>query len=388
VGALLLLLLAFSPQHFGPARWPLRFLPAWSLLVAALVLAHLAAAPFDLSPQRQRRYLAALVFFACVQLFSADSVVFTADRIGLVMMFLLLGLLPLVALRRGASAQALPVHALACVLAWAILHVTWPTMAYGYWPDPDFPDTIAKPEGAGYTVGLAGFEGSGKASAADLQSGQFLWYGLRSANGYSPVGHVGIREWFPSQSPHGFFHPVRTVRNLTADAGIDGAKVHELFGIGRIFVRARDLSPELDELIESAGLAQRPLDEQRVVLEPRRPPALQGTLSHVSQPGTVRLAQAPRMREEWFDVDAAVAARTLVFARVWWPGYSATLAGQPLPVQPWRGALVRLDLPPGAQGRLHLQYEPVSWRFTRWSPVAGLVLAVGVGLALRRRERE
>jgi hypothetical protein len=114
-----------------------------------------------------------------------------------------------------------------------------------------------------------------------------------------------------------------------------------------------------------------------------------GTLLRLPDAEGVTAAGPLRDRHEVFDVTKRDEARHLYFSRLYWPGYSATLAGQPLRVEPYLDTVVEVEVPPGASGRLVLHYEPASWRWTRWSLLLGLLVA-GVAmtaLAVGRRRR-
>ena len=54
--------------------------------------------------------------------------------------------------------------------------------------------------------------------------------------------------------------------------------------------------------------------------------------------------------------------RTIIFARLWWPGYTARINGQPVPVIPHDNLLVRVDVPETFAGsaEIALSFRPLS----------------------------
>ena len=54
--------------------------------------------------------------------------------------------------------------------------------------------------------------------------------------------------------------------------------------------------------------------------------------------------------------------RALIFARLWWPGYVAEVAGRDVPVIPHDDLLVRIDIPPNVSGdvTVRLAFRPLA----------------------------
>jgi hypothetical protein len=123
----------------------------------------------------------------------------------------------------------------------------------------------------------------------------------------------------------------------------------------------------------------------------RAPYDLPGLVSYAS-PGTqVDAREGCPLRHSHECVDVAVTGEDsgrVVFARLWFPGYSATLDGEPVDVVRYDGTLVAVDLPAGAAGEL-----VVSYRSPGFVPLAALAGAVVAGLAIaqlvvRHRRRQ
>ncbi|HEV2777950.1 MAG TPA: hypothetical protein VGX25_00980 [Actinophytocola sp.] len=83
---------------------------------------------------------------------------------------------------------------------------------------------------------------------------------------------------------------------------------------------------------------------------------------------------------------------SLTFARLAWPGYSATVDGRPAPVRSGPSGLLVVDLPEGVTGgELELTWQPPSTPLLVASFAIGLLLTAGLGiwpvLSRRRRRR-
>jgi uncharacterized membrane protein YfhO len=82
------------------------------------------------------------------------------------------------------------------------------------------------------------------------------------------------------------------------------------------------------------------------------------------------------MMHEWFDIEKTTAERILIFSRVYWHGYHAIIDGKEYPVTSYKNALVKVVVPSNVSGQMHLYYEPVSWRFTKWFIIIGILLTI------------
>jgi hypothetical protein len=99
----------------------------------------------------------------------------------------------------------------------------------------------------------------------------------------------------------------------------------------------------------------------------RLPLEIQGRITAVIGDASVRAVDVERSRQT-YDVNSETGA-TLVFRDLYWPGYVATLDGQPLTVRPLDRTLVTVELPPGSAGTLTLRYDPMPlWL---WAPPVG-----------------
>jgi hypothetical protein len=79
---------------------------------------------------------------------------------------------------------------------------------------------------------------------------------------------------------------------------------------------------------------------------------------------------------------------TLTFARLAWPGYSATVDDRPAAVRSGPYGLLVVDLPAGrAAGDVELSWSPPGWRVSAVAFALGLALTAGLAVACRRVRR-
>jgi hypothetical protein len=116
-------------------------------------------------------------------------------------------------------------------------------------------------------------------------------------------------------------------------------------------------------------------DETRTVWVRDEPPSLPGRVSWASAGTVVRSADAgPRSERVTFR--APEQGGRLVFARLAWPGHSASVDGQRVQVASGPAGLINIAVPPG-EHVLELGYETPGLRVGTWI----LVAAIGVVLA-------
>lgn len=390
----LAIILCLSPTQIGPVTGPVRYLPLLGLVIALLLLLQLDRGRLVFNQHRRNRFLLLIGLSFIAQAFSAEDQILDIGRIPFLALFLLLCALiyrlTLSTLASGGTHINVSLLAAVSFLAWLGMLQQNPTFAGGHWPAPTMgaPLKPELPAVRGYTVGLCATEAPPKERLADLGTGQYLHFGIRSINGYSPVGHNGLSRFFPYVTSHGYFNTEMTLLRMSEPVRTaPGYYVYDLFNVERIFACSKDVPYDVQIRIENAGMIVEPSSlKGRLVIHPARPRTTEGSLTYQGGGAPVRLAGVDGMRHEWFDVSPDDKPRTLIFARLYWPGYRATLDGRDLAVSNYRNTLVTVDLPAGSAGRLDLRYQPVSWQHTRWVLLAGLVLfGLSIGWVMTTR---
>ena len=118
----------------------------------------------------------------------------------------------------------------------------------------------------------------------------------------------------------------------------------------------------------------------------RQPPREIGRITDIVGKGTAHPVKVTN-EQQTYDVSTSDGAR-LVFRDLYWPGYTASLDGVPLPVEPVSNEFVSVILPPGSAGELTVRFVPpgADLRLAMWLGGA-VALACCMGVALLRRIR-
>ncbi|RBY89807.1 hypothetical protein [Blastococcus sp. TF02A-26] len=197
--------------------------------------------------------------------------------------------------------------------------------------------------------------------------------GDRSVNGYSPLAHRFLLEHVPFDDQGNM--PPDAAQSFLAEDPETGLTWLELLRVDQVVA---PLGPRDDALRPLLDDGWERVPGEYTAAYQRDPYELPGLLSSVSPEVTVAAeSRCPqRNSRECVEVTVDDAPGRVVFARLWFPGYRATLDGQPIDVTRLDGTLVAVDLPAGASGELVLSY-----RSPGFVPLAALAVATVVGLA-------
>jgi len=404
------LLGSLGPERFLVFRFPTRFLQFSGFFLLLAVALLVANGRFEFT-RRRLAVLVGLVVLQTVNALQADP-----DAPGrIVWLNVLVAALCLatVGLRAGRSATGrlrplgLPasaraadavvaVGAVVVMLVVALLH----PMGRGY--DPGFPtdrSTVEALSQRDYTL----FYGSYPAltnpdqlpSPAPAVAGYYAEYhpasmgllvGDRTINGYSPIGNRFLREHLPIDDQGNFGET--GAEQFTAVDPETGLPWLDLLRVDQIItdlgLRDTQLQEDLDANWQRVSQGQFTATYRRV------PYDLPGLVSYAAPGVQVAAQESCRMRNSRECVDVSVTGGSpgrIVFARLWFPGYSATLDGRSIDVVRHDDTLVAVDLPPGAHWQL-----VISYRSPGFVPLAATGIAVILGMAVaqlvaRRRRR-
>jgi|GEM_PF-1956600 len=357
-----------GPSHVGWMRFPIKFLPYFQ--IAAVLVALLALQRPGFAPPSRGRTLALCVAMGLSALSSIQS---APALMPLHVGFAAIAGYAAFLLQRDAARHR---TALATVLA----VTTW----LGAASLRAVPAELAPPGVAVFQPFGAPREAVGAVSLSEIPYGaefQLAWIpaglprqthiavlpwgnmaltqGRAVIVGYSPVGHAGIHRLLCGDAPEGSCGRDRAARVLARDSET-GAAPADLMRLRRIVA---ERGPELDGLRELVGPPWQEVGGNAIAVIVERPlPSadLPGSLAWPIAGLRAESLGTPKAEREVLRIlDRDPASGPLLFARLYWHGYTARFEGVPVPVRAHDDVFVAVDLPSGAtRGDLVLSFTP------------------------------
>ncbi|MCP2319624.1 hypothetical protein APR12_004993 [Nocardia amikacinitolerans] len=382
-----------GPGAIGPLRWPARVLPmvALGLLVLVCVLLGRFATFED---WRRRGLIAAgLIGLLWLRSVSAAPQEVVWHVVAAVAVAALGAAVVWLARNRGAAAACALVLVSIFPIAYLQVWSAQPTPLGWNLPEqrsqmkaafPDFPGTTLQLGDRGRIPpaerALDGAYGSLVFGnyAKDLE--------LTYVSGYTPNGHFQFGEmlcmlWDTSVCPDAFRRAF-AVEPTTGKTIVDLMKVDRVVLHTALFPDARNQpAPQGWKWVDYPG------HEKYIAVLERENGLLSTVDGRISATdGVTATSLAESDTTSRVRVSSERGGR-VVFARLGWPGYRATLDGRDLPVQNVAKTFVAVDIPAGTQNaELELAWRPPGWQIGAASALAGL-LGVGVLHWLYRRGR-
>ncbi|MEV0252501.1 hypothetical protein AB0H76_38345 [Nocardia sp. NPDC050712] len=391
--ALMMLMWSAGPGTIGPLRWPVRVLPM--LAIALLVLVCVLVSRYGTLASLKTRAIAAAVLIAALWLrsFSADPHNVVRHLVAVLVVGGLVAAAVWLGRNRGVAAVcALTIAAMFPIAFWQVEAAQPTPMSYNY-PTNRSEAKAAFPDFTGNTIQLAerGLVQPGDKSLdgayASLVFGNYAKsLDLSYVNGYTPTGHFYFGEllcmrWDSSVCPDAY-------RRLFAEEQSTGRPLVDLMKLDRVvlqralFTDAQNQpAPDGWKWVDYPGHEKYILVLERVngpiSTQNGRVADMQGgQAKSLSETGTTSRVQ----------VDAPDGGR-IVFARLGWPGYRATLNGRSVPISVTAKSFVAVELPAGTRAEeLVLTWRPPGWKIGALCALAGLG-GLGVLQLLYIRER-
>jgi hypothetical protein len=385
-GPLMLLVVMFivtaGPSQLGPVRWPARMLPVLS--VAVLVITGVALSRVvSLSAWRSKAVIA-VVLVAISVLRSASALPKGIGAFTLWGLALLIASVVVIAMGRRLGVTAAAVTVLVSILAvlWVEVGQFPSNLGVSQWHMP-VSRSAAKanfPRYQGVTLQLGQ-----RAPVKTLAEAEATWrslvignyartLGLNYVNSYTAVGHQSFSSLLCMRWEGGTCK--KAEKYLFAVDPTTGLTYADLMGLDRV-VLTKNSFPDARAAAAPPGwyFVNRP-DPLAWILE--RTTERQVRPGRVVASAGVMVTQVAPSRDTAESMTVSSASGGLVvFSRLLWPGYTATLDGRVVPVGSVRGVFVTVRVPAGTQAaRLSLSFRPPGMTL-------GLVLAaLGVALLL------
>ncbi len=378
--ALILLIAAQGPEHLGPVRWPIRWMPYFHIAAVISVIA--LAEKFSVA-QPIRRLPYAIGGILLMALLSIQKAPEAYWRILFGALVVCAACCVIFAWRR---ARAMPIFALIATVSLSLIsrHGIALDMKKGNWGFEELgrpistADLISVPPT--YSLVLTG---TGYRSDA-LRLNDF-WFGndglvtgKPSVNGYSPLGHRGLFERF-CFGTQGQVCPEAGPNALQKEP-ITQQPLLDLMKVGNIVAERGPLLDRFQKVVQAPWAI---VQEKRTAVLFARPlpnAVLPGSLSWPTA-GIVVSEQslATATRETLSISQRDKGATPLVFARTNWPGYHATWNGHDLPLRSLGGFLVSVELPDdGSNGELILFFRPPFFEVALGLSIASLLAMIAM----------
>ncbi|MFC4606077.1 hypothetical protein [Rhodococcus kronopolitis] len=392
-----ILLFTAGPSDIGQIRWPARLLPfvaVFSMVLLAVLLSRFGT----LRPLRARLVAAALIVLVLVIRASSAGPQYFGRHLMWGVAILAVGAVALYLGRRfGAEALVgLLILTIAPIAMYQVM--TYPQALNKWYLPTSQADAKANfPDFEGTTLQL----GKRALTKIDEETPDRPWtsqvYGnyakdldLDYVNAYTPVGHAAFASLlcmgFDGSTCPDAYGNVFRVDQYTGRTHAD------LMRLDRVVLQRKQY-PDADAHPAPAGWHWAPVPEvakgQIYILERDGGP-VSGQAGRVS--ATVNATAEPEytsVTSERVRVSSELGG-SVVFARLAWPGYTATLNGEPLTTKGLGGTFLYVDLPPGTHdAELVINFRPPGQRLGFAAMGFGLVLLAALTvLYYRDRRRE
>ncbi|MFD4356344.1 hypothetical protein ACFWPX_27600 [Nocardia sp. NPDC058518] len=383
--AIMMLMWTAGPGTVGPLRWPVRVLPM--LAIGLLVLVCVLLGRYGTTKDLKNRGIAAgvLILLLWVRSFSAAPDDWYWHLLSAVAIGALgAGLIWLDKTRGVAAACLLAITAMFPIVYLQVRDAQPTPMSWNL-PASRSEAAAKFPDFTGNTIQL-GDRGllQPKDKSVDGAYGSLVFgnsakgLGLNYVNGYTPTGHFYFGEllcmrWDSSVCPDAY-------RRMFAPEATTGRPLADLMNLDRVVVQ-KALFPDVVNQEPPAGWkwVDYPGHENYIgVLE-----RVDGPIS--SKNGRITDAAgvtATSLSESYSSTRAQVSSANggrIVLSRLAWPGYRASLNGEPIPVTQIAKSILAVDIPAGTdKAELDVTWRPPGWKIGIAAVLTGLA---GLGVA-------
>jgi hypothetical protein len=372
----LLLLLGTGSENLGPVRYPFRFIP-FIHIAAGIILFSLLfeSGPLEINKKRMLYAQSTIVLMMIVATLEKPSVGGNLVVGVLTMTFLSISIAQYQRWNKNAFLNILFLGTILIFLATHFWEPINPDIAD--WGGPSRQDSTLPPSTKdfhGYSLSLGPLIGrTTTPTGPELPiAATGILKGGYTFNGYTPFGHKALQqelciaERTQTNCPEG-------VSKWTESDPQTKTPLLDLFRINQVTAQYGMWWDGISSRLGPTWHSTRKGNEVET-FERNNPTALPGTLSWHPQEIQVAASEPMKHQHEALSITKNPNGGLLVFARLFWPGYRASLNNKPLEVVAHRGFLVAINLPANATGQLRIWFRPPALRL-------GLGLA-GIGLIL------
>lgn len=369
------------PSVMSSMRWPFRYLP-----FLAFSLCFLTSYALDQAEKKDTGTLKYFIFVGVCYVLSVSKSIGIRPKAMIMQLVSVILLVFLYFIDRKNIRITPPLSIIIAIIIFLIFsyNINWTKgrymIEYPLYRSFELPEDFNRD---GYTFTLGILLGKRLKPYASLSFHRSGLYNVRTINGYTPLGYKnwktsGILEYDPQTTLDAMLVPVEGADMCRANAWRISTFVLPADVAQKNLARLEECGYHLgaDAGAEHMTYASLPFDMTKgwEKLPPVALPPLEGVI-HESHRDTLDIVSLPS-RE---------APTRLVFPRLYWHGYRATLNGRELEITPDEsGFLTSVTVPPGAAGTLEFSFFPKTWRYVWVCPLFSLIGALLCCLYARR----
>ncbi len=370
--SLVFFILNQTPTHLGPLRWVFRFTPFFTeaLIIFSVIL---LTQSLIISKNRIFIFIGFIVLSSILGIFSQENRFGFILLIQIIFIFCTLVYLWDFLTNKQIRLFSSLLYTLICA---GLMLIVQPG-ALGYLSMPGVKSSINYENDyskGGYLLSLTNGR-EPKDHVEDLNSAQFLLFGLKAVNGATPVGNNLVSEVLNVRSSQAYFEEEKTITNLSQT--FDGVCKFDLYNIDTIVMNRETINDNIRANLVKCGFEHKPVRNQFVDFFIKSNFVFRASVSYLS-PNLFNFSvlEDKRIREKYkvSSNDAGI----MTFSRVFWHGYKVTLNGEALEVLPQDGIL-KVNIPAGIKdGIIELSYFPRSWHYSLWIALVGIILLITI----------
>jgi hypothetical protein len=352
---LVFLLTCMGPERLGVLRFPIRSIPYFHFFLILFLMAAAKECGLSITKQRMQLFLFVLVFQSIHSVQSNPSQAIHLFFSALIILAFSIIFFYLVHKKRNYS----PFLWFSSLFIFAVILYVIPHGRGADWGLPGDSNTVNPLGRENYTLFYGHYVDSNAIPNPHLEyrvATTALLGGDRSINGYTPIGHQGFRKILKI-SDHGNFEELCADKLFEIDSKTQLSHA-ELMRIDRIIALSGPWAIDIEQHITDK-FALKKTSAHTLTFDYINEYSYPGLVSWVS-PSTIieeEMACEFKQTQECFNVTNTPAeGGEIIFARLWFPGYSAYLDGKKLEVTTHKSFWVTVKLPPSAKGQLLLKY--------------------------------
>ena len=377
-------ILSQAPTRLGPLQFSFRFLPYFSQLIILFSVYGLSISKLEFSKNRINVFIFIIMLSSMLSFFSVENDFGIVLRANIFFVLLTLSYLYIIIKEDGIS--ILP--SMAYSIFMLLLMLSLQKSINGVLPFLKANNSISMENNfsdGGYTlsftngshIDLENFKLN--ENIEDLDSGQFLLYGLKSINGYSPTGN----KEFSTELVNTIF-----AQHIFSDENIittidklsnryDNICYFELLNIDSIISFKDKLSNEAVLKLQNCGFIEKEVKNKKIIYFVKNKKNL-GNISYVSKGITINKVLEDKSNIEKYSISSKEKG-IVILSKIWWRGYTAYVNGEKLNISKEKG-LIKIDNIPGGlnNATLEIKYFPRSWRITLWMGLVGVIIILSM----------